>query len=254
MRKALCLLAAIIVTAYLYALWSDWFTEADLSWVGKRPFFSERLDLSKPGPIVWSVPKEKWGFTQGKAQLALSLNLNTLREIPSSREQVELRVKIRAEGRQPGGAWQDRLIRDWYYTTDEPFPGTGLGESYGLGRLEYVLAAVQVVADEALLITVDVQVPDGHLMTGNPRLKIIGDHDYAAFGPHMAILFALREGGFWLSVGLVFVLAVLALRPLQRSGPSSAGPQPPLASGADQRKVPDRPPRDCTDAEPGDKL
>src|SRR5262249_1120912 len=148
----------------------------------------------------------------------LSLNLNTLREIPAGREQVELRVKIRAEGRAPGGDWQDRLIRDWYFTTDEPFPGNGLWESYGLGRLEYGLAGGPVAGREELRITVDIQVPDGHLATGNPRLKITGQHDSAAIAPRAAILVAMREGGFWLSTGLVLALAVMTLRGPQRSG------------------------------------
>ena len=214
MRRVFSAIALLIVIAYLYALWSDWFTNVDLSHVGKRPIFSEELDLRKAGPIVWAVPRENWIFRQGEAHLALSLNLNTLREIPANRRQVDLRVKIRAEGRTAGGDWQDRLVRNWYFTTDEPFSlNSGLWESYGQGRYEFGLAGVQVVADEELRITIEVQVPDGQLMTGNPRLKLVAKYDYAAIGPEMFFLFLLREGGFWVSVVIVVVLAGFAGKP-----------------------------------------
>jgi hypothetical protein len=215
MRQVICLLASLVVAGYLYALWSDWFTEVELSSVGKRPIYSEHIDLRRPGPIEWLVPKEKWAFQEGPAYLALSLNLNTLVEIPASREQLELRVKVRAEGRVPGGDWQDRSIRDGYFTTDEPVSkaGSSLWESYRVGRLEYGLAGVHVVSGEVLRITVDVQVPDGRLSSGNPRLKLVGKHDSAGTGPTMVFRYVMREGGFWLSLGLLILLTVLAWRP-----------------------------------------
>src|SRR3954447_14218397 len=99
MRRTICLLASLVIAGYLYAQWSDWFTRAELASVGKRPIYSDHIDLREPVPIEWLVPKEAWSFQQGEAQLALSLNLNTLREIPARREQLELRIKVRAEGR-----------------------------------------------------------------------------------------------------------------------------------------------------------
>jgi hypothetical protein len=215
MRRVFCVLAPLLVAGYLYAQWSDWFTRVELWSVGKRPLFSNHIDLRRPGPIEWRVPREEWSFQQGQAHLSLSLNLNTLREIPAGRKQVELRVKVRAEGRVPRGDWQDRLVRDWYFTTDEPFskPDLALWEKHGMGRLEYGLAGVQVVDGEELRITVDVQVPDGMLQTGSPRLKLVGEHDSAGIPYAMVILYVMRQGGFWLCLGLVVVLAVLAWRP-----------------------------------------
>jgi hypothetical protein len=214
MARLYFLLIPLLIATYLFALWSDWFTAAELNAVVKRPLYSEMLDLRKAGPLVWDIAPERLGFARGKVHLSLSLNLNALREIPESREAIDLRVKVVAESRQPAGQWQDRLLRDHYFKTNEPFSpaGSGLWESWGLGRAEYGLGGLEVLPGEEVRITLDVQVPDGRLMTGRPRLKLIaahgpGDVPYPAF-----MRLVLREGGFWLSLALLAWLSVRAWR------------------------------------------
>lgn len=215
MRRIFCLLAPLIVVSYLYAQWTDWFSQVELATVWKRPLYSEPLNLEKPGLIEWLVPKETWTFQDGEADLALSINLYMVPEIPTGREQLTLRIKVRADGRLPGGEWQDRSIRDWYFNTDEPFSksGSSLWSSYGLGRMEFGLARVRVIPEEELRISTDVLVPDGQLRWSRPRLVLVGKHDRAGVGPTMIFRALLRNGGYWLSLGLVVVLAVMAWQP-----------------------------------------
>lgn len=212
MRRAFCLLAPLIVVGYLYAQWSDWFTRIELETVWKRPLISDPIDLELKGPIEWQVPKENWIVKEGEADLALSLNLYTIPVIPSKPFQFDLRIKVRAQGRVPGSEWQDRLIRDGYFKTDEPFSkeGAAFWSSYGRGRLVYGLGRVRVVANEELRIIIDVLVPDDYFRWATPRLKLVGKFDIAEPGPIMIFRGFLREGGFWLSLCLVILLARFA--------------------------------------------
>lgn len=208
MRRFFCLLAPLIVIGYLYAQWSDWFTWIELGTVWKRPLISDPIDLEKKGSIEWIVPKEGWIFQEGEADLELALNLYTMEEISSIPYQIDLRVKVRAQGRVPGGEWQDRLIRNKYFHTDEPFSKDGLAywHSSSRGRLVYCLGGVRVVEGEELRILIEVQVPDRY-RSAIPRLRLVGKNDHATHGPTMIFRGFLREGGFWLSFCLVLLLA-----------------------------------------------
>lgn len=209
MRRAFCLVAPLLVISYLYAQWSDWFSRIELDTVWKRPIISDPINLEKKGPIEWLVPKEDWIVKEGEADLALSLNLYTIPVIPAEPYQFDLRIKVRAQGRVPGGEWQDRLVRDWYFKTDEPFSkeGTAYWSSYGQGRLEYGLGRVRIVAEEELRIIIDVLVQDDYFRWAMPRLKLVGKHDGAESGPTMIFRGMLRGGGYWASICLVIFLA-----------------------------------------------
>jgi hypothetical protein len=223
MRRFICILALILIGGYLCAMKWDWFTQVDLAAVGRRPLYSDHVNLREKEMIVWDIPSGRWAGRGGRANLSLSLNLHTLHEIPADRSSVALRAKVRAEGRLPGGEWQDRLIRNWYYTTDEPFSkGSALWESYGMGALEYGLAGILIEPDEELRITLDIQVPDEKLMLGHPRLKLVPDYDSVGVNTEWILISFVREGWFWLSVLLLLCLSVLAWRRDTRKQPDGA--------------------------------
>ena len=203
MARLWFLLIPFLIGVYIYALWSDWFTAAELNDIANRPLYSKELDLDKVGTIVWDLPPEHLEVAQGKAHLSLALNLYTMLEIPTDREAVKLRVKVMIQGRQPEKPWEDRLIRDWYFHTDEPFSpaGESLGSTWGYGRLNYGLAGAKVVPGEELRVTLQVQVPDGMLMTGYPRLRL-------GFGPTINYYPFLRS--VWRNSGFFLSLAGLA--------------------------------------------
>ena len=211
MRRVFCIVALLFIGGYLYAIWSDWFTRVELQRTGKRPLFSETIDVAKPGSITWLVPKEDWPFREGEGRLSLSLNAHNLPEIPMERTQLALRAKVKAEGRRPSGDWNDRSIRNRYFTTDEPFTKDArIWETYGCGGVEYGLAGIDVRDDEELRVTLDIQVPDGYLMRGYPRLKLVGAFDPAGSGYETAFLALLRVSGFWVSLVLLLWLVCLA--------------------------------------------
>jgi hypothetical protein len=213
MRRFVCILAVLVIGGYLCAMKWDRFTQVDLAAVGRRPLYSDQVNLRETGPLVWNVPKGRWAGRGGKAKLSLSLNLHTLHEIPEDRSSVALRAKVRAEGRSPGGEWRDRLVRDWYYRTDEPFSKeSALWESHGMGAIEYGLAGIQIEPEEELRITLDIHVPDEKLMLGYPRLKLVPDYDSVGVNIGWIVMNFVREGWFWLSIFLLLCLIVMAWR------------------------------------------
>ena len=139
MRRRICLIALVAIGGYLFALRTDWFTEAARSPRGRNPLYSEAIDLRRPQTITWTVPKDGWVYRNGRAELSLALNVHMMREMLKDREQVELRVKVSAFGVRPDGSREDRLVKDWYYRTDEPFArnGNSLWSAWGYGRGEF---------------------------------------------------------------------------------------------------------------------
>jgi hypothetical protein len=212
MHRILCFIALLVIAAYLVALRSDWFTEAARSPVGRNPLYSEPLDLRKPQTFTWTVPKDRWSYRSGKAQLSLALNVFLMREMPQDRSQVELRIQVSAFGVRPDGSREDRLVRDSYYCTDEPFSNKGrsLWETWGYGRVGYGLGAVPVKQDEDTEIDIHVTTPDPLLALGNPRLKLVGEHDYAGLPWQWFFLLCLRDGGLAVSLILLASLFLLA--------------------------------------------
>ena len=64
---------------------------------------------------------------------------------------------------------------------------------------------------EAVFTVVTVTTADPLLDRGNPRLKLVGEHDYAVLG-HLPELRALRDGGMAVSLLLLIGLVTLAWR------------------------------------------
>jgi hypothetical protein len=228
MRKTLSLLAVLFVAAYLLAERTDWFTEAAKSPAVRNPLYSDTLNLREKGTIRWDVPKDNWVYKQGKAYLSLALNMHLLREHPYDRSQVELRAKVIATGSRPGGGKEDRLVKDEYFKTDEPFSkaGEGLGGVTGHGWMEYVLGAVDVRPDEELRIELDVQTPDPQLARGNPRLKLVGAGAGPGDGYQILFIAALRDLGLVICLACLVLLLFLAWGGKKKDAPAAASQGP----------------------------
>jgi len=214
MRKVYCLAAIVLIGAYLVVGRTFWFAELERqARIGSDPVFSPRLHLARPGQITWKVPRETWGYEQGDAKL--SLVLDRVAGLPHSladRSNLQLRLRVEAYAIPEGGARADRLTRNWYYTTDEPFSEEArLWSSFGGDEIEYGLAGLRVYPLETVFTVVTVTTADPILDKGNPRLKLVGEHDYAVF-EHVPMLRALRDGGMVVSLLLLIGLVLLAWR------------------------------------------
>jgi hypothetical protein len=210
MKSLFCVFAALFIFFYLSASKMDWFIELARSSRGRNPLFSQPVNLTQLNKFVWTVPKGK--LPPGQAQLSLVVNLFLLREIPSDRSQVQVRATVSAFANRPDGKRENRWIKNDYYKTDKPFSeeGRGLWESYGQGRYEFGLGAVDVRKDEGLTIEFSITTPDPGLASGNPRLKLVGDHDPAGIPWEFLVQDILVDWGFYISLILLFLLVLVA--------------------------------------------
>jgi len=88
---------------------------------------------------------------------------------------------------------------------------TRLCESFGRDEVEFCLGGVSIYPFEKTTVTVEVTSPDPSLAAFEPRLRLVGDHDYAVY-EHLPFLRALRDTGLALSSTMVLVLAAIAWR------------------------------------------
>jgi hypothetical protein len=217
-RRLFGLLAVLVIAGYLVASRADWVTKAARYQGSRNPLFSDSLDLRQSGTVVWQVPP---GLTED-ALLSLVLNIRSMPEIPRDRTRVALRAKVAAYAMLPDGRREDRLVRDSYFTTDEPFSqqGHSLGESYGLGKMEFTLAGVAVRPGEEVVIELTVQQPDPQLATGHPRLKLVG----GSGSPSLDLVLLAMTNDAWFAAALL-LLAVLVYQSW-RPGGKSQPPEP----------------------------
>jgi len=211
-RKVLCIIALGILSFHLIAEKLDLFSKMASSPPSRRPIYSDPIDLRNKGLTIWKVPRQLWSYKDGDAELSLVVNLNGMPEIPLGRAQLMLRLKLSAYGTRFGEARENRLVKNDYYQTDEPFSnaGSGLWEGGGRGKLEYGLAGIRVRPDEDLIIEVTVTTPDPSLALGNPRLKLVAHHDSAALPIKYLILDNLETISLILSLVLLGMLVFLA--------------------------------------------
>jgi len=208
----------VIAFAFLvFTLWfgrSQWFSNLEnQAKIGKDALFSESLDLSRVGNTTWNVPRGAWSFEEGETSLSLLLTKpHGLRSGGGNRSTIPLRLTVSARGVDKQGKSHDRLVQNWYFTTNEPFdPAAKLWSSFGGDEIEYGLAGVNIYPFETTQISVEVTTPDPSLSNENPRLKLVGKHDSAVYEV-LPLLRLFRDLCLIISTGLVLILSYLVWR------------------------------------------
>lgn len=217
-RRLLSVLAVVVVSIYLWIGRGEWIADLERqAQIGSKPLYSDVLDVSRIGRTVWKIPREEWLYREGEAKLSLLLSEDPALPIDAAdRSRLALRLKISVAGISERGDSFDRLVRNWYYTTDEPFdPRARLWSSVGGSEIEHGLAGVILYPFEATVVTIDVTTADARLAQGRPRLKLVGDYDYAVY-EHIPFLRLIRDGGLVICLSLVVALAILASYPQRR--------------------------------------
>jgi hypothetical protein len=201
-KKALIVVAAVLVLAYLVASRSLWFPDLERQAKVGRDRLSRTIDITHPQTITWAIKGDDWKYT-GECHVALILD--RIKDAPSEayrRESMALKVRVDAHAvtYQPTtarktieGIRAPRLIRNWYFTTDTPLSADArIWESWGRS-VEIGLCGVRRYPWEDTYIEVEVLQPDLLLAKANPRLQIFGEHDYAVY-EHIIILRIIRDG------------------------------------------------------------
>ena len=210
----------LIVVAMTIAVGTTWLSrgywlaamERDAR-IGQEFILSDPIDVSHKGSFTWAIPRTTWPYSEGSASLELLCRrpAGGSRAIPH-RGDLQLRIAVQAYGEPDSGGRYDRLIRNWYYKSDDPLaPDARLCESFGRDEVKFCLGGVSIYPLEKTTITVEVTSPDPSLLAWEPRLRLVGDHDYAVY-EHLPFLRVVRDTGLALSSTMVLVLAALAWR------------------------------------------
>ena len=208
--------AAAFIAFYLWTGrshgYSDWEQEVRL---GSSQIYSDPIDVTKKGTVEWKVPLSGWVLDEGEAQVALILEPNPGDESGVASD-TSLRVRFGAYATSGSDSPKiDRRVRNWYFTTDEPFSEDArIWSVFGYGYTEYGLGGVSVYPQERLFITVDILEPDPALASANPRLMIVPKHDYAVMG-HVAVVRLIRDGGLAICMALLLFMTIMNWRRAQ---------------------------------------
>lgn len=211
---------AFVVCAFAFLFFTlffgmrQWFSDLEnQAKIGESALFSEPLDLSRVGSTTWTVPRSGWLYEEGETRLSLVLTKSQGAQVGGgNRSSMPLRLKVSAKGIGEHGKSFDRLVQNWYFTTDKPFdPDAKLWSSFGGNEAEYGLAGVNVYPFETTSITVEVTNPDPSFANEKPRLKLVGKHDYAVY-EIVPLLRVFKYLCFIVSVALVFILSYLVWR------------------------------------------
>jgi len=185
--------------------------------VAGNKYETNKIDISKINTFIWTITKDEWEH-EGDAQLSILFQIR--KDLPREkyqRENVSLRVKVRAYATPsnadprdwPAGAEYDRVIRDWYYNTDDPLSkNSSIWRRSGGDRSEFGLAGISCRPYETLTIEVAVTSPDPILADSNPKLKIVGSHPSSMI-PQILIARFIDIVGLTISILLLLLMNLL---------------------------------------------
>jgi hypothetical protein len=186
---------------YLFLSRGFWFPEIERQVRAGKNRLSRPLDIMRVGKVTWRIGAEEWKYT-GECEVALVFDrINTIDDAAYRKESRRLKVKVDAyaipfaqagPAKRIEGAATPRLIKNWYYTTDEPFAGNAkIWEMWG-SVVEFGLCGLNRYPFEDTYIVVDILEPDTVLAMAKPRLEIFPEHDYAVY-EHVGMLRILRD-------------------------------------------------------------
>ena len=174
------------------------------------------VNLESARVVTWEVPKDQWQYEDGQAKLSLLVRRGEGTTC-AVRGKSPLKVVVAATGTLESGEQYDRLVRNWYYTTSEPFnPKARLWEAFGPEDAEYGLGAVAIYPFEKLRISLNVEAPDPGLGPCAPRLQLVPSVDYA-ITEHLTLLRFVRDTALGLCILSVAGLAWHALAGKKRA-------------------------------------
>jgi hypothetical protein len=213
-KRVLIVLGALLLLGYLFLSRSAWFSELKRQAKVGRDQRSTPIDIARTDTVTWKINGEDWKYT-GECKVALVLD--RLSDAPPEayrKNSMALKLKVDAyavtyqptgPGTRIEGFQAPRLIRNSYYTTNMPLSTDAhIWESWG-ESIELGLCGLQRYPFEDTYIAVEILQPDPVLAKANPRLMIVGEHDYAIYG-HLPTAQTLRD-----VVLLVLAVCVIGL-------------------------------------------
>lgn len=170
--------------------------------IKESPYYCNVLDVGKTGTFTWKISKNDWSYREGEAMISLIFQRSLVTY--KTKKEMSLKVKINAYTKVENDLKVNRLIKNWYYTTDEPFSSEARLWESGGPEAEYGLGALNIYPFEDLFIEITILNPDTELAKAMPRLKIVGTVDLAGVTWQISIV----DGGLILCILLLIFMNV----------------------------------------------
>ena len=219
-KNIVIVLSAMLLLGYLAYSRSLWLSGLEKQVSIGRDRLSKPIDIEKTGKTQWRIPQDQWKYT-GEVKVALEVdNIKTIPRSAYNKDNMSLRVAMDATAitYEPSNSGMKevlragRLIRNWYYTTNEPFsPEARIWESGGSSTVEFGLCGVRRYPWEDTIIEINVLRADPELSKASPRLIAYGDYDYAVY-EHIGSLRVLRDMVLFLLVLCVAILTYYGMK------------------------------------------
>lgn len=211
MNRLTVIISSMVIASYLiwgrYNIYSDF--EEQVTYA-KNVYHSDVIDLEKKHSITLEEGAFFDKFDTDKFIVLLECSkTDEMKGEGYWRNDYSLKMKIDAFAKTENNITSNRLVRNYFYPTDEPMQKNGkLWEGWPDDHMEYPLGEVIVFPKEKTFINIDVLVPDSFLNKANPRIKIVAKYDASLIGPYV-YLKLLRDGGLLLSLICLSYLVIL---------------------------------------------
>ena len=185
-KKLILIFSSLIAIFYVFVIFpsSDIFIAAEKAKEAiDNRYYSDVIDLNKEGVYTWEIKRDDWLINNEKA--TIELVLDRTEGVPAERyrkENMELRMNIRAYTLDEDDKKISRTNFDWYWKSDPLNPESKMCSSGGSETINHCLASINNFSDEDLYVDIDIIKNDNILSGTNPKLKLEGDHDYAIIG------------------------------------------------------------------------
>lgn len=202
-QKITITISLIVIFFYLLFSYPHIFSEIeeDID-VGEDSYFSKTLDLKGKNTFVWKIEESQWERKTGEAELFIRFERDIDKEVIENyrKSDMELSLEINAYAIGEDDQKNSRLVKNWYYKDLPLSEDSAMCSIWASDYVEHCLGIVWLYPYEDLYIEVTVINEDSYLSNTNPKLRIVGKHDYAVFGYPIKLI-----------KNILFILPIIAL-------------------------------------------
>ncbi len=225
MRKTFCVIAIVLLSAYLVMGRAHWFSEHERDFdVGSNRLYSDSLSFSDTDTITWKVPLDQLLVRRGMGRIEAQIEArdsSTLERQAINEILISSNIGLRVTARMEDGREAERLLQDWINRSDQPFSRLlDLSEWNAANITDYPVANVWYSLYEEMIVELEATTPNARLRDLVFELEFVSDHNVSNY-LFIGYTRLIRDIYAGTALVLILGLAYLAWRPT-RAVPTDA--------------------------------